>query len=408
MIEKTQHLLTSAHTILQNHKALEKSKGECFNLFSILKLEKSETKAHTPFLYELLNPEGSHLMGHVFLEKFLAIPSIANLPADKKPALQSTKVFTNKPIGARVIDDGKEKGGSLDLYLQDKNNIAITIENKIDAFTEQPKQVVRYCNYNKKTNTVFYLTPQGTEPSRFSKDNLESGKDFYILSYKDDIIPWLTQCLEETASSPILRESLRQYIILLKKITFTMDNHLEKEMQHLMIANFEEAEYISQKFKNALHTLTEQFRQETIIGLIERLNKDFNVYAGDNTANLYSQIWIKYKEFDNATLYFGIESFSPHFENTMDVGILSEKGMLTEYVNGEKSEDSIWPYYLTLEDFDGLEINLGNPALLKRINSDHAFRKNLMLHIINSTESFINTHKESLYAFLKNKTEEVK
>ena len=47
-----------------------------FNIFSILDLESDEVNLHSRFLFELLNPRGSHSQGNYFLDKFLRLKQI--------------------------------------------------------------------------------------------------------------------------------------------------------------------------------------------------------------------------------------------------------------------------------------------------------------------------------------------
>src|SRR5664279_4008768 len=130
MITVTKQLLSETALIIKHQKEIERIKGETFNVFSLLKMDKRETVAHTPFLAELLNPKGSHLMGSIFLRLFLAMDKIRSV--EKTALINPDKmlVFENKYIGQVTLEDGKESGGFLDIYLVDNYNRCITIENK--------------------------------------------------------------------------------------------------------------------------------------------------------------------------------------------------------------------------------------------------------------------------------------
>ena len=47
--------------------------GENFNVFSILQMESAEVKTHSAIIAELLNPQGSHSQGTLFLKLFLQL-----------------------------------------------------------------------------------------------------------------------------------------------------------------------------------------------------------------------------------------------------------------------------------------------------------------------------------------------
>src|SRR5690606_22821226 len=116
------------------------------------------------------------------------------------------------------------------------------IENKIYA-GDQNGQVLRYWAHNRGGNTVLYLTLDGREPEEGSKKTLEAGKDFVCISYKETILEWLQECLAYSAEDAILRESIRQYIILIKKLTGQLtDKRMEKDLENLLLSNPKAAE----------------------------------------------------------------------------------------------------------------------------------------------------------------------
>lgn len=400
--EKLNWLLNGTRTILIHQKEIEKIKGESFNIFSILKMDRKETISHTPFLAELLNPKGSHLMGNVFLKLFLSMDAVKSVSKISLINTEKIQVTENKHIGAVINEDGREAGGFLDIYISDNNNRSITIENKIDHKKEQEKQVVRYCNFNRPNNVVFYLTPFGTEPSEYSKGKLECNKDFYLLSYKTDIINWLKECLKETGDNAILRQSIRQYIILLQKITFSMENEQEKELDDLMLDYFDEASYISANFEKAKLKTSEELRQAVIHMLEGKFSNEFNIYPGDDTRQHYSQIWIKYKLHDQASLYFGVESFCPNNTEGMYVGILSEGGKPTAYCELEDITAPFWPSYEMLK-FENKDLVIDG-KILGRVRKDGEFKHKLVSFIVDEIEKFIDRHKVPLCEFLENPT----
>ncbi|MFP5040482.1 PD-(D/E)XK nuclease family protein [Parasediminibacterium sp. JCM 36343] len=393
MIQSTKNLLKQTRLIINHQKEVEKLKGESFNVFSILKMEKMETKTHTPFLAELLNPDGKHFKGNLFLQLFLETIGYYDLENITPLNVKTASVKPNHYIGPVITENGKESGGNLDIYIQaDKQSI--TIENKIDENTEQEKQVVRYCNYNNPYNTVFYLTPFGTNPSSYSKGALECGVDYHCISYKTHIISWLQKCLKESAEQPILRETIRQYILLIQKITYSMDNKQDDELNKLMLQNFEEATFISNNFFPLKKRIYENTKQSIITILSEKLGNEFKIYAGDN-----AQIWIKYKKYEGSNLFFGSEFFNES-SNTVFIGVFNMGGKPTLYDAGEKSERPWWPYNLTLPPFEGYEITFSNSNILSKLYEDKEFNSRFVLHIVAEIIKFIDIHKQPLLAFL--------
>jgi hypothetical protein len=392
MIPKTESLLFGTRTLLNQQDKIRIIKGESFNIFSILKMERLEVRTHSAFIGELLNPKGSHQKGNLFLDIFLQELKLDHLD------INSCTVKIECSIGP--IDIEKKTGGRIDILIQDKWNKSVCIENKIDA-GDQSAQVQRYCNYNQPKNKVFYLNLFGQEPGSDSKGSLQSGDHFVIITYKKDILNWLNKCIKETMDFPMLRESIKQYIILLKKITNTMDDKEKQELNELMLRYFKESNYITENFLSLKAEIGEEVRKEVKELLEQKFVSDFNVYLGNNTNFQYSQIWIKFKTHDAASQFFGVESFSYKLGGALDVGIFNTGGKPIDYYHeSAKGETPYWPYYKTIAEFEGFSPDFNNEKTLTRLYTDKEFRSRFVLHIINEIEAFINLHKVTLLEFL--------
>ena len=59
--------------VIENQKQRKEKelKGEFFNIFSILNMERDEVHTHSSFIAELLNPKGSHGLKDEFLRLFI-------------------------------------------------------------------------------------------------------------------------------------------------------------------------------------------------------------------------------------------------------------------------------------------------------------------------------------------------
>jgi hypothetical protein len=218
-MDRLNELLNKINTIISEEKTIQEEKrkrGENFNIFDILKLSKNECRLHSAFLTELLNPNGSHGLKDVFLKLFLQY-----IVPDSKLKTETAVVKIEYNIG--TINEDKTDGGRIDILITDNQNQAIIIENKIDA-SDQENQLLRYNNYATKnyTNVVLlYLTKNGKEAS----DKSTKGEPFKYspISYQKDILQWLNCCVEKSACFPLIRETIKQYIINLKQILHIMD-----------------------------------------------------------------------------------------------------------------------------------------------------------------------------------------
>jgi hypothetical protein len=217
-MDKLETLLKEISEIVLKEKTQQEEKrkrGENFNIFKVLGLSTSEVRLHSAFLAELLKLDGSHGMGDSFLKAFLeiVIPDFKN----------TFDIASSEVIIEYVIDNvskqDEEHGGRIDILIRNDSHQAIIIENKIYA-EDQPSQLRRYYNFAKDEKygdnnfLLLYLTLDGHDASPDSLRNKDNDKVPYMaISYKEHILCWLKRCTEIAALHPLVRETIRQYII---------------------------------------------------------------------------------------------------------------------------------------------------------------------------------------------------
>jgi hypothetical protein len=350
------NLLNSTKVMLDHQREVEQLKGEKFNLFSILGMETQENATHSAFLGELLNPKGSHFKSHKFLELFL---STINYKADEMGFdLDSAALKLEKHIGIR--DDEKGTGGRIDIYIKDKNNISISIENKIYA-GDQKRQIERYVNHNKANNTVYYLTLEGDDASKESKGGLQDGEDYHTLSYKTDIIEWLESCMKEAVDEPILRESIKQYIILVKKLTNQLTNSkMEKDILQKISENYEASVTIANNVWQVELAATKKFLINVKIKLLKELGDNWLVKVDEDLNKKWTGLVITKTEWNGIAIK--LQGQSKLAWNNSAYGINADKQVydrseITEKLSNitlfdsEFRESAGWPYYKIVELF---------------------------------------------------------
>ncbi len=204
-INNIEQLLNEVHTISESYERVAEATGENFNIFSIMRMESDEVKTHSRFIAELLNPKGRHGQKDKFLKFFLKIIDTIDFTTE------NVKVYVEYHVGK--IMDNKEEGGRLDILLKNGKGNIIMIENKIYA-DDQPNQLLRYQNAF-PNGKLLYLTLDGRESDQETSKQIK----YQTISYRKQITDWLVECKKESADTPILRESVSQYINLIKKLT---------------------------------------------------------------------------------------------------------------------------------------------------------------------------------------------
>lgn len=202
------------------YDAIARATGSNYNIFQVLRIETKEVTTHSRMISDLLNPEGWHGMGSLFLELFLE-----SVEMEKPATFDYVRCTTESNYGP--IDAENLTGGSLDILLEGLGK-PIVIENKIFA-GDQENQLLRYYNQLNKDCDLFYLTLFGKEPSKESTGGLDL--NIKTISYNKHILEWLENCHHLSIDRPLLRETLKQYINSVKTLTGqSMNDEKNKEI----------------------------------------------------------------------------------------------------------------------------------------------------------------------------------
>lgn len=222
--------LNEVSRVSEMYNRHRKRSGEDFNIFSVMSIESDEVFTHSALLAELLNPSGSHGLGskplQLFIEKLLG----------REYEMDFSTAHCKKEEHIGFTNADKSEGGRIDIVIKDIQGNIIIIENKIYA-AEQTKQLERY-KRNYPQAELFYLTLEGKDSDQITESDAKD-KIYRNLSYKDDIIDWVTSCAELAFDKPMLREILNQYIYLLKKLTNqTTNQEMAESIQSIIRENF--------------------------------------------------------------------------------------------------------------------------------------------------------------------------
>jgi hypothetical protein len=386
---KLQNLLSRTRDLIKHHQEMENQKGEKFNVFSILQVESKENLTHSNFIAELLDPKGSHLKGSCFLELFLESVSLKLDDFD----FQNCRVRKEHPTGK--IDWEEETGGRLDLVISDANQ-DILIENKVFA-GDQKLQLLRYHNSKVRKGYILYLTLDGREPSEYSRGSLVSGVDYHPISYKVEINNWLEKCQKEAYNAPIVRETIRQYQLLIQKLTGTMLENEQEKLQALIIDNLDEAKLIAQNYTSAKASVAHSFRADLIEHLKKGLPDSFQIDSGSPTDKPTSQIWIKPTQSLPEGFYFGIESFSVtnrnHHDGKLLIGTFNLDGHKNKnrikFENEFKWVSDWWFDTSVFDDFESTKLDFSQNDFVKKLAKDTSFRSGLLEYLTSETKKYL-------------------
>ena len=262
----------------------KRARGENFNFFSILGIETGEV-CICKMLGALLSPQGAHEAGEIFLEKFLE------------------DVLNESAIGAETsivrCEDATKERRRIDLTIEIDGKI-IPIEAKIHA-GDQVHQLADYFEEikNRKGACAYicYLTKDGRKPSQNSMTSTSGNtilKETQIkrLSWKDDIVPWLEDCvaLETVQRKTMVQANIWQLIDTIRG----WDNAMELQFKNIVNSDdrLDSALGIWQMVSAARDALWHNFVEE-----FESQMKD--VHRLENIPDKESEYWFKKPEQGN-------------------------------------------------------------------------------------------------------------
>ena len=329
------NILNQVRIVSQKIKEQRKEKferGESFNIFNDLGFMSNEVHLHSMFLANLLNPKGSHGQRGKFLEAFLKMLQ-KSFPAISADSLELDTAIASVEVEKYIGRQTDSEGGRIDIYLTDGKH-SIIIENKIYA-GDQHHQMLRYWNYGmsqkgndtEKSFVLIYLTLDGCSPSKDSLGDEDlKENDIVCLSYKSDIRGWLDRCVELASRTPLVRETINQYISTIDILT---NNVMEDNKELLDILSKEENLDAIYDIANNKNIVVNRFINEVFIPKLRDLAESKGLTMGDNCtenwmeeswagASFYNPKWKYLKlafEFEHKGLGFLIFGFRPKNED---------------------------------------------------------------------------------------------
>lgn len=283
-MEHYRKLLSNIQEIINDESPSHIAQPE-YNIFHVLDVTGKEV-VMCRFLTDLLNPEGRHGCGILFLKSFWE-----NV-LKKEPVSDTLTAHTNV-----VREYGIDNERRIDIAIYN-SRFFIPMEVKIYA-GEQEGQCYDYYSYAKsfdKNTRIIYLTRYGTMPAEYSRKAKNGAEILPVdkiicISWEKDIHDWLTALLpqlEEPIKTPV-----RQYIDAIRFITDRKDDPtMDKcmEILHQSADFFKAGIQIEKSMKTAklklIQLVFDDFKTEMDkiapkFGLI--LENKFNYYSYEDT-----------------------------------------------------------------------------------------------------------------------------
>lgn len=339
-MEKIRNLLHQVAIINKKNAEILDSTGGRFNMFRICGVNHYEN-THSAIIAELLHPNGTHGLKSKLLECFI----------ETLGDYFTIEIFNSNK--SRVHTEHSSEEGRIDILIEDNQNKAIIIENKIYA-NDQPEQLKRYNRYAqtyKNGYQILYLTLFGNNASEQSGE----GVSYLSISYKENIINWLEKCVAIASRFPIVRETLIQYINHLKQLTNQdMDMKNKEEITEVLskIENLRAAQVIYHNYSATYNYLIEKHFNYKMEEFAKQKGLEYHYERSDElyvrfyftNPNWQGKCWIAFT-FEGNRYFYGLcndvnnnkiitdENRKILHNNLNNLGVFSRK------------ESNWWPFY---------------------------------------------------------------
>ena len=229
-MEYYRKILSGIHEITKDDASSYTLLSE-YNIFNILEVTEKEV-VMCRFLTDLLNPEGQHGCGILFLKSFLEYVL-------EKEQINDTLIAHTNVVKEYRIDD--ERRIDIAIY-----NIRFFIPMEVKIYAgEQESQCYDYYTYAKSFDEnakIVYLTRYGAMPTEYSRKARNGTEILPIekikcISWENDIYKWLTALLIQL-DDPI-KSLVKQYI---DAIRFIVKGKDDRTMESCMEVLYESAD----------------------------------------------------------------------------------------------------------------------------------------------------------------------
>ena len=239
-----------------------------YNIFTLFHGFSDEVNLHSNFIASLLDPNGDHYKGGLFLKIFLETCGIDDFGIDTSRATVF-KEFKHIDI---YISDGKKH---------------IILENKVYA-KDQPTQIARYIDTIQNEGAevkdedicVLYLHPDGELPDKQSFGDFYAkllGENpsikFKVISYGKEILEWIDKCKNEVSNLTDLNIFLSQYKDVIEMIYDRYKRIDEMETANL-VEIFKENYTAVSEIANNYQEMRKKIIDEFFKNVKENLEKD--------------------------------------------------------------------------------------------------------------------------------------
>jgi len=266
-------------------QTLQKMRGlNDYNMVNVVRKESHEVGMHSNVIYSLIDPEGLHYQGDLFLNKFiekvLKLTNFGNILSVKAEEI-TTSLNKNKRIDFTIKSDRFYVGIEMKIDHYDSSN-------QLFDYYQDLKEKAKNDGISEENVLIYYLSKYGKKADLKSSNGIR----YYRISFEKDILGWIEACQDEVSNITNLNEALQNYKSIVQKVTKKYNSKVLKMEDFL--SEGDNIKYLEEvfKIKNSVH----QILGNTLFSLFQNLDKTFNYkITNDELLNKQENVYTKTK-----------------------------------------------------------------------------------------------------------------
>lgn len=222
-------ILLQRLSVVKDKIQARRDNEEEFNVFSCMLSKYDEVHLHSRFISCILDPYGTHGLSDLPLRNFMSV-----VGSHFQYSLNTVQIYPSSSSWKEYKE--------IDILVIDRSlKHAIIIENKIyaqDSNHENEGQLERYYRrlieedkIPQDNIEVYYLTLDRHAPSKESVSTSSAYPELKdkvrCISYGYEIMEWCNRCMKDACTKPYIRETLAQYMTLIKDLTSNDTDDME-------------------------------------------------------------------------------------------------------------------------------------------------------------------------------------
>lgn len=254
-------------------KLLDKRLASSFSLFPYIAPKENLIST---IIRDLLDPNGNHGQGDIFLKLFLEVIGKHDLyEIGDQVCIRTEECTTHIANNKRRIDI------FIEIKRNSKYHVGIAIENKPWTI-DQAQQIDDYLDHIRKQHPnyyIIYLTQNGDEPSDHSakKTKTKEKERLIIMSYKRDITVWLEACHKES-HAVYVRQFILDFITYCHQpnLSYNTMQKIEIESKPLIDYLFEETKEDRISLALSICEVSEEIKKKVLANFTIKLENEIN------------------------------------------------------------------------------------------------------------------------------------